>query len=239
TLERVAEPVAPGKLDEALDERLEHGPVHVDALYRAAGLARVEVGAVDQVLYRRLQRRVGPHVRRVLAAELEAGDDEAPGRGALHRMAAADRAGEGDEADAGVGDDARRRLVIDVEELEHAIRQAGGCESLAVALGDEGRMLRHLQDHRVAGEERRHDGVHRGEPGVVPRREDQPHAERLAPDEALEARFFFNRKISESLFGDTAHVLDALMKAAADLAGALRDRAADRAEPRRDPRRLS
>ena len=50
----------------------------------------------------------GAHVSGILAAELEAGADEARGGSALHRVTAVHRAREGHEADAGVGDQPQR-----------------------------------------------------------------------------------------------------------------------------------
>ena len=114
---------------------------------------------------------VGAHVGGVLAAELEAGGDEAlaaarctawPPPTEPVKATKAMRASPITRADL---------LVVEVQELEHAVGQAGGLERLGVALGDERRLLRHLEDHAVAGEQRGHDRVHRGEPGIVPRRE--------------------------------------------------------------------
>jgi hypothetical protein len=178
--------------------------VHVDALDRAARLAGIEVAAVDEVLDRSGERRVGAHVRRVLAAKLEAGADEALGRGALHRMPARHRAGKRDIADARIADHPGGARVVHVKELEHALRQPCRAEGLRVAFGDERRLRRHLEDHAVAGEQRRHDRVHRREPGVVPRRDHQHHAVRLAPDEALEAFFLLHLQVRQRLFGDAA-----------------------------------
>ena len=123
-IERIAEPVVFRELDEAFDEGVENVALHVNALDRAARLAGVEERAVDEVLDRRGERRIGAHVSGVLAAELEAGRDEALARGALHGVPAADRPGERDERDALVLDHARHLLVIEVQELEHAFGQA-------------------------------------------------------------------------------------------------------------------
>ena len=71
-----------------------------------------------------------------VVAGLEAGADEALGCGALHRLPAGDRAGEGDVSDARIRDHARGVGVAHVQELECARRQAGGREGLAVALRD-------------------------------------------------------------------------------------------------------
>src|SRR5512145_3446799 len=112
-----------------------------------------------------------------------------------------------------------------MQELEYPRRQAHRLERLGVALGDERSLRRHLEDDAVAGEERGHHGVHRGEPGVVPRRDDEHHPERLAADEALEAVFLPYVEIPERLLGDVAHVERTLVEAALELAGRLAHRA--------------
>ena len=151
-VERVAEPVLPHLRDEGLHEAVVHRAVYVDALDPAARLARVEEGAVHQVLDGVRERRVGAHVGGVLAAELEARRDEALGRRALHDVPALDGAGEGHEVDLGAPDHARHGVVVAVQELEHAAREPGRGERLAEALGRERRLLGVLQDHRVPGE---------------------------------------------------------------------------------------
>ena len=115
---------------------------------------------------------------------------------------------------------------LEMQELEYALRQAGGLERFCVALGHQRRLRGHLQDHAVARQQRRNYRVHRGEPRVIPRRDYQHHAQRLAADEALETVFLWNREIGQRLFGDAAHVKSALLEAAAQLAGGLRHRPA-------------
>ena len=86
-----------------------------------------------------------------------------------------------------------------MQELEYAVGQARGLERFGVALGDQRRLRRHLQDHAVARQQRRNHRVHGSEPRVIPRRDDQHHAERLAPDEAPEARLRIDLQIGERL----------------------------------------
>ena len=105
--------------------------MHVDALDAAAGLAAVEVRAVDEVLDGVREIRVVAHVHRIAAAELEAGADEAFRRGALNGMAARDRARERDEVDARIANDALGVFVAQVQDLEHAVRQPGLVQALA------------------------------------------------------------------------------------------------------------
>ncbi len=76
----------------------------------------------------------------------------------------------------------------EVQGLEHALGQPGRLERLREALGAQRRLRRVLEKHRVAREQGRDQGVHRRQVGVVPGRDHEDHAERLAADEAVEAR---------------------------------------------------
>ena len=223
SVQGIGELVLPGKLDEAFDEGLEHLSVHVNPFDAAAGLAGVEVRAVHEIFDGRRERGVGPDVGRVLAAQFQPRCHEAPACGPLHRMAAGHRAGECDEADAGIGNQARHLIVIHVQKLEHALRQSGCVKRLGVTLGHQRRLRRHFEDDRVAGKKRRYYGVHRCEPGVVPRRDDQDHPERIAADESPEPDFRTGVHIGERAFGDARHVRDPLLEAAADFHGGMGD----------------
>ena len=86
--------------------------MHVDALDAAARLPAVEERAVDEILDGVREIRIVPHVRRIAAAQLEAGADEALRGGALDRVAAGHRAGEGDEANARILHDSLGILVL-------------------------------------------------------------------------------------------------------------------------------
>ena len=185
----------------------------------------VEHGAVHQVLDGVREIRVGAHVGGVLAAQLQPGADEAIGGRLLHRVAAGDRAGERDEVDQRRGDHSRRLVMGAVHELEHALRQSGVLERLGEALRAQRRLIRVLQHHGVAGHERGHHRVHRGEIGVVPRRQHQHHAERLAADEAAEAVLRPGIEVRQCLRCDRHHVARTLLEAA-HLAGRLADRPA-------------
>ena len=197
----------------------------VDALDAAARLARVEERPVNQVLDRMGHVRVGAHVGRVLAAQFQAGADEAAGRGLLHCVTAGDRAGEGDEVDQRRRHHLRRLLVAAMHELEHAFRQAGFAEAFVVTLGAKRCLVRMLQDHRVAGHDRRHHRVHRGQVRIVPRRQHQHRARRLAPDEAAKALCRTGIDIGQRLRGDRHHVARPLLEAP-HFAGRLADRPA-------------
>src|SRR6478609_7706102 len=64
-----------------------------------------------------------------------------------------------------------------------------------------------LEQHRIAGHERRHDGVDGGEIGIVPGRDDEHEADGLALDHAAEARLLvIGRYGLEALLRDRDHV---------------------------------
>jgi hypothetical protein len=101
-----------------------------------------------------------------------------------------------------------------VQYLEHARRQSGGAQRLGKALGRERRLRGMLQNHDIAGHERRHDAVHRDEVRIVPRRHGEDHAQRLAPHEAFEIVFGARLHIRERLGRDCDHVTRTLERAA-------------------------
>ena len=127
------------------------------------------------------------HIGRILAAKLEPERGEGAGGRALDGAAAGDRAGEIDVVDLAGADQLLRLLVRHDQILEQTLGQTGPLERLGEALTDEQRLRRMLEDDGVAGDQRRHDGVDGGEIGIVPRRDDDHHAERLARDIAPEA----------------------------------------------------
>ena len=91
----------------------------------------------------------------------------------------------------------------------------GLLEGLGEALADQQRLRGVLEDHRVAGHQRRHDGVDGGEVGIVPRRDDHDDAERLLLHVAAEAVLRVRRQHrGERLLGDLDHVLRAFLDAA-------------------------
>ncbi|KAG1388793.1 hypothetical protein G6F59_015810 [Rhizopus arrhizus] len=79
--------------DGAFDELVVQRPCDVDALDAAAGLARIEEGAVDQGVDRVVQLGVGSHIGRIAAAQLQAYTDKAPRRAFLDDAPAAHRSG--------------------------------------------------------------------------------------------------------------------------------------------------
>ena len=110
--------------------------------------------------------------------------------------------------------------------LEDTLGQPGGGERRRPPLGDQRGLARHLQHDGVAGDDRRQDGVHRREEGVVPRGEDEHGAQRLPSDEPLEPGFRFNDRVGEGTRRDGGHVVGSLLEPAADLRRAVGDGAA-------------
>ncbi|GJC94275.1 hypothetical protein ColKHC_03101 [Colletotrichum higginsianum] len=111
---------------------------HVHALDRAAALARVEDGAVDDLGRGPVDVDVVADVGRVLAAELEPDVDDAVRRRLLHCEAAGHGASESDELHLGVADDG---LDHDggaaMEVLQHASWEAGRLKHLGHVLDDQ------------------------------------------------------------------------------------------------------
>jgi len=85
-------------------------------------------------------------------------------------MAARHRAGEGDEIDGVAGDDPLGVLMREMEILEDAVGSPAAAKASAKALGAKRRLMRMLENDRVAGEDRGNNCVDRGEIGIVPRR---------------------------------------------------------------------
>jgi hypothetical protein len=112
--------------------------VDVDPLDPAAALAGVEAGAVDEILDRVGEVGVVADVGGVLAAELEVSGDQGAARRRLDRVAARHAAGEADEAGLATAGEAERRLMVEVEVLEHARRHAGRVERGLETLGAKG-----------------------------------------------------------------------------------------------------
>ena len=102
---RVAQDVLAGERGIARDERVEAALMDVDPLDAAAALARVEAGAVDQVLDRVGEVGVLADIGRVLAAQLQVGGDEGLAGRCLHGVARRHRAGERHELRRAAGDD--------------------------------------------------------------------------------------------------------------------------------------
>ena len=224
-VQRVAQHVLAGQLDEAFDEGRVELVVDVDALDAAAALPGVEEAAVDQVLHRVGQVGIGAHVGRVLATQLQADADEVAGGGAFHHPSTFHRAGEVDLLHLPGGDQRAGLAVVQHQVVEQPVRQAGAGEGLGEALADQQGLAGVLEQYGVTGHQRRDDGVHRRQVGIVPRRHHQHGAQRLAANEAAEAFLRFGHHVGQGAGGDADHVARALLEAA-QLAGTEAHRAA-------------
>ena len=109
--------------------------------------------------------------------------------------------------------------------LKHTVGKAGVLECSGVALGNERRLLRDLEDHAVPRHERGNHGVHGRKIRIVPRCKHQDDAQRLPADEAAKAFLRLGNDVRQRVSGDADHVAGALLETAADLRRALRERA--------------
>ena len=123
-IERIAEDVLPGQLDESLHERVVARFVDVNALDAAAALPGIEEGAVDQIFDCEFQIGVWRHIGWILAAEFEAERRERSGRRALHRAPRLDRPGEGDMIDMAARDDGFGLAMLQHDMGEETLGQA-------------------------------------------------------------------------------------------------------------------
>ena len=125
---------------------------------------------------------VEDHHRR-LAAELEVDALQALGGGPGDDLAGADVAGDRDHADLRMAHEAGAdRFAVAGDDVEDAGGEDVGGE-LGEAQRGERRLLRRLEDHRVAGGQRRADLPDRHHQRVVPRRDRGDDAHRLAAGE--------------------------------------------------------
>jgi hypothetical protein len=83
-----------------------------------------------------------------------------------------------------------------------------------------------LQHHRVPGQQRRHNRIYGAQVGVVPRRDNQHRAERIASDELLKAIGPVHGDIRQLVGGDRDHVPRPLLEATPDLVAAVAHRPA-------------
>ena len=203
-------PVLPDQRDGGLDEAVVDRPGHVDALDAAAALPRVVEGAVDHVLHREVEVGVLADVGGILAAELESCVDEAVRDLGVDLAAARDRAGERDVVHAPGADQLRRRAVIERDRRDEAVRHIGARERVGEVAAAERREPGVLDQHGIAGEERRDDHVDGDEERVVPRGDVERDAQRLVADEALEAVLRRERLVGERRLRQPAHGLRAI-----------------------------
>ncbi|MNQ81273.1 hypothetical protein D3C85_962860 [compost metagenome] len=224
-IQRVAQHVLAGEFDEALDELRVKLPVHVDAFDGAAALPGVEETAVHQVCHGVLEIGIGAHIARVLATQFQAHAEETAHGGSLHDRAGLHGTGEVHLMHAPGGDDGRGLPVIEQQVVEQPIGQVGPAHRLGETLADQQGLRGVLENHAVARHQRRDDRVHRREVRIVPRRDHQHRAHRLALDQAAETCDGFRLHRRQCLRGDGDHVARALFKTA-QLAGAIAHRSA-------------
>ena len=203
-VERIVEHVLLRQVGKAVDEGVVDIRVHIDALDAAAALAGVEIGPVDDVLDGVLQVHIGPHIGRVLAAKLKSDTREGAGRRALDRLAGRDRAGEADLVDHAGGDQSGCVVVRKRERAEQALRQPCFVHRGLKAIPDQQRLGGVLEQHRIAGHQRGHHGVHRGEIRIIPRRDREHDTDRLARDVAPEALLRLGNDVASAL-GERDH----------------------------------
>ena len=216
-VERVADAIATRRCDEGIDELVVATAVHVDPLDRAARLAGVEVGAVDQCRHGAFEVGVDAHVGRILATELEPDADEAFRRDSVDQVTDRHRTGEHHVVDALVADHRRDVLVVGVQDPQHTVGQARRGEALGEVLGHQRCLRGVLEHHAVAGEQRRHHRVHRADVRVVPRHQRQHRAHRAATDETAGRVIAARVEVGELTFGDRRHVAGALGEPTGDL----------------------
>ena len=198
----------------------------VDALDPAAGLPRIEEDPIQQGRHGRFQIRIGAHPGRVLAAQFEAKGDELSRSGLLDGSPTFHRASEHACSYATATEHTRSHLVACVQMLEGALGQACGVEGALKLLGNQRRLTGVLENDGIASQERRHDRIHRREPGIVPGRHDKHRSHRKAAHETAEAGFLRHLEICKALFGQHAHGTRALLYTG-KLACAEADRTAD------------
>ena len=163
---RVTRLEARGLLRQTLRELVGDRALDDDPPRRHADLALVEERAEGRRVHRELEIGVGEHDQRVVPAELEQDALEVPARGLGQPASGLGRAGEVDDRHARVLDQAladRRRLSAGVgDDVQHAGRQPGPRRSRPRGARRRRRVLRGLEDDRVAERERPRSRAPRG-----------------------------------------------------------------------------
>src|SRR5208282_2334912 len=164
------------------DEFVEDRPLDIDALGAEADLAAIGETRAQRALDRLVEIGVGEDERRVLAAEFERYLTDAERRLAHDRFARARLAGEGDASDERVlGQKLAGRVRPEsVHDVVDALRHASLVHHLAEQSCGQRRLLRRLDDDRVAAGERRADLPRHQKQRQVPRRDDRDDALRPA-----------------------------------------------------------
>ncbi|MNP20670.1 hypothetical protein D3C76_1132520 [compost metagenome] len=104
--------------------------------------------------------------------------------------------------------------MIEQQVVEQPLGQVGPAHRLGKALADQQGLRGMLEDDAVARHQRRNDGIHRRQVGIVPGRDHQHRAHRLALDQAAKACDRLRRKRRQGLGGDGDHVAGTLFEPA-------------------------
>jgi hypothetical protein len=188
--------------------------LHIDTFNAAAALARVEERTIHQVLDRVIELRIGAHIGRILTAELQADRGECAGRRMLDGTPALHRAGEAHVIHATARQDARRVVVSEHEMSEQTLRHACAIHGLLEALTRQDGLRGCFQDHRIASNQTRHHSIDRGQKRIVPRRDRENDAERIAADVACEPGLGLRHQRGQRLLRDLDHVGHPLLEGA-------------------------
>ncbi len=100
------------------------------------------------------------------------------------------------------------------EVLEQPLRKARAIHRRLEAIADQDRLRRVLEQHRIARHQRRDDRIHRGQIRIIPRRDGEHDAERLAPHIAPETLLGRRLNRRQRTFGDGHHIAGAFLEAA-------------------------
>ena len=136
------------------------------------------------------------------------------------------RASEADLIDLARRDQLQRVVMRERERAEQALRQAGAV-SIAVWKRSPTRdgLRGGFENDGIARHQRRDDRIHRRQIRIIPGRDSEHDAGRIAPDIALEAVFRGRHDRRQRLFGDADHVAGAFLETA-ELAAGIFDRPA-------------
>src|SRR6185312_8612024 len=127
---RVAEGVLPHLCDEGIGELCKQRARNVDSLHSATALARIVEGAVHQVRYREIEIGVLANQRRIFSAEFQTHIKQLSRCFAVDLPASLDRTGERDEINGAPGNQARDRLMTNVNRRNEFARQLRLAESV-------------------------------------------------------------------------------------------------------------
>ena len=116
--------------------------------------------------------------------------------------------------DAAVADEPLRVRMGQMQHLKDSRRQTRVREALGEALRGEGSLGGMFEQNRVARHDRRHDAVDGDQKGIVPGRDREHHAVRLAADETAQAGRLTAIDVRKGIGGGTDHVTGSLYGAA-------------------------